>query len=131
MYVFMSRALLCYQAEHAPGLQEYFFPKEDAAAKQRQQQWVKSVASRRKGPAVTGEGAQAGPPNTHKYDTGSSIHAKHCHVGVLRVQNHAPGTWARHMAHVQCCIAITSGAIDWAVTVIASPCMLLHPAVLS
>lgn len=36
-------------------LQEYFFPKEDAAAKQRQQQWVKSVALKRKSAAVVGD----------------------------------------------------------------------------
>lgn len=100
MYVFMSHALLCYQAKHAPGPQEYFFPKEDAAAKQRQQQWVKSVASRRKGPAVAGEGAQAGPPNTNKYVTGSFIHTRHCHVGAFMrweskdmPQAHGPSTW--------------------------------------
>ena len=38
-----------------PGLQDYFFPKEDAAAKQRQQQWAKSVALKRKTAAVVGE----------------------------------------------------------------------------
>lgn len=35
-------------------LQEYFFPKEDATVKQRQQQWAKSVALRRK--SVVGVG---------------------------------------------------------------------------
>ena len=35
--------------------QEYFFPKEDATVKQRQQQWVKSVALRRKSAAVLTE----------------------------------------------------------------------------
>ena len=52
--------------DHTLDLQEYFFPKEDAAAKQRQQQWVKSVASRRKSAAVTGEAAHGGFPATTK-----------------------------------------------------------------
>lgn len=41
-------------------MQEYFFPKEDAAAKQRQQQWVQSVASRRKSTLAHGESNSSG-----------------------------------------------------------------------
>ncbi|KAL0047867.1 hypothetical protein WJX82_001975 [Trebouxia sp. C0006] len=60
----------------ANSLWEYFFPKEDAAAKQRQQQWVKSVASRRKSAAVTGEAAHGGFPATTKSGLGGSGHSR-------------------------------------------------------
>ncbi|KAL0027199.1 hypothetical protein WJX77_002651 [Trebouxia sp. C0004] len=60
----------------ANSLWEYFFPKEDAAAKQRQQQWVKSVASRRKSAAVTGEATHGGFPATSKSALGGSGHSR-------------------------------------------------------
>ncbi|KAL0030048.1 hypothetical protein WJX79_003167 [Trebouxia sp. C0005] len=60
----------------ANSLWEYFFPKEDTAAKQRQQQWVKSVASRRKSAAVTGEAAHGGFPATSKSGLGGSGHSR-------------------------------------------------------
>ena len=50
---------MCHQSAVRADLQEYFFPKEDTAVKQRQQQWVKSVALRRKSPAVLGESDKA------------------------------------------------------------------------
>ena len=50
---------MCRQSAVSADLQEYFFPKEDASVKQRQQQWVKSVALRRKSAAVLGESDKA------------------------------------------------------------------------
>ena len=53
---------MCCQSAVSADLQEYFFPKEDTTVKQRQQQWVKSVALRRKSAAVLGEADKAAFP---------------------------------------------------------------------
>ena len=53
---------MCHQSAVSADLQEYFFPKEDTTVKQRQQQWVKSVALRRKSAAVLGESNKAAFP---------------------------------------------------------------------
>ena len=53
---------MCHQSAVSADLQEYFFPKEDTTVKHRQQQWVKSVALRRKSAAVLGESDKAAFP---------------------------------------------------------------------